>query len=204
MANGESTKIHGIGMGTLTFLDESGCIRKAKATEVLYAPKLVGNVLSVRQLAKNGLKVEFDDRICQIKYDNQQIGVADAIGELYVLRQPDSVCAVLAHNDECIHTLHRKMGHRDPAAIRKMASNGSIKGLEIVECGIKEECDTCMKGKMTRLPFPKKSTSVGIDTFGRMWSNANNDSGWKTIYSHTNRRFFWIYICHFTGTQIGG
>lgn len=159
LANGESVSIQGIGTGGLTFLDESGCIHKAKATEVLYAPKLVGNVLSVRRLVKNCLKVEFDNRICQIKYKGQQIGVADIVGELYVLRQPDSVCAVLAHNDKCIHELHRKMGHRDPAAIRKMASDGLIEGLQIVDCGIKEVCDVCMKGKMTRIPFPKKSAS---------------------------------------------
>lgn len=114
LANGEMASINGIGTGTLTFLDENGCVRKAKATEVLYAPKLVGNVLSVRQLTKNGFTVEFIDRICQIKHEGHQIGVADIIGELYVLRQPDSVCAVKAHNDNCIHELHRRMGHRDP------------------------------------------------------------------------------------------
>lgn len=155
LANGESVCVQGIGTGSLTFLDESGCIRKAKATEVLYAPKLVGNVLSVRRLTKIGMKVVFDDRICQIQLNGKQIGVADAVGELYVLRQPDSVCAVLAHNDKCIHAWHRKMGHRDPAAIRKMAFTFTINlsiepftinGLEIIECGIKEVCEICMTG----------------------------------------------------------
>lgn len=114
----------------------------------MYASKLFGNVLSVRQLTKNGFKVNFDDRICQIAYKGRQIGVADAVGDLYVLCQLDSVCAVLSHNENCIHELHREMG-----------SNGSIKGLKIVECGINEVCDTCMKSKLTRLPFPKKSKS---------------------------------------------
>lgn len=159
LADGASTKIDGIGTGILSFLDESGRIHKAKATEVLYAPNLVGNILSVRQLAKHGFEVTFNDKICQIMHKGKQIGVADAVGDLYVLRQPDSVCTLLSHNQNCIHELHRKIGHRDPAAIRKMALNGSINGLKIVECGVKEVCDTCMKGKMTRLPFPKKSKS---------------------------------------------
>lgn len=159
LADGASTQISGIGTGTLSFMNGSGCIHTATATEVLYAPNLVGNILSVRQLAKHGFEVKFNEKICQIMHKDNQIGVADAVGDLYVLRQPDSVNAVLTHNDNCIHELHRKMGHRDPAAIRKMASNGSINGLKIIECGIQEVCDTCMKGKMTRLPFPKKSTS---------------------------------------------
>jgi len=157
LANGELAKVNGIGKGYLKLLNEKGNICKAIATNVLYAPKLVGNVLSVRQLAKNGFKVEFDERICEIKHKGQQVGVADIVNDLYVLRQPDTVCAVLAHNDKCIHTLHRKMGHRNPAAIRKMVLDDSIKGLQIIECGIKEVCEVCMKGKMTRLPFPKKS-----------------------------------------------
>lgn len=157
LANDELASVNGIGKGNLTFLDEKGHIHKATVIDVLYAPKLVGNVISVRQLTKNGFKVEFDERICEIKYKGEQIGVADIVNGLYVLRQPDSVSAVVAHNDKCIHELHRKMGHRDQAAIRKMALNGSIEGLEIVECGIKQVCEVCMKGKMTRLPFPKKS-----------------------------------------------
>lgn len=157
LANGETICICGIGIGNLTFLDESGNIREVKTTDVLYAPKLVGNVLSVRRLTRNGFTVEFDGEKCQIKHKNQQIGVADTTNELYVLRQPDTIYAVRAHNDKCIHELHRKMGHRDPAAIRKMISDGSIENIEIIECGIKEVCDVCMKGKMSRLPFPKKS-----------------------------------------------
>lgn len=132
LANGETANVHGIGTGILTFVNERGNIHKAKVTDVLYAPKLVGNVLSVRRLAKNNFKVEFDDRICQIKQAGRQVGVADTVGGLYVLRQPESVCAVMTHNDNCIHQLHRRLGHRDPIAIRKMATDGLIGGLKKV------------------------------------------------------------------------
>lgn len=140
-------------------------------TKVLFAPdlnlSLMTNVLSVRQLTKKGFHVDIDDKKCEINHRGKQIAVADVKGELYVLLQPKSnkVCAVFQHNDQCIHTLHRKMGHRGPKAVRKMISNdGSIEGLEIVECGIKEVCDVCMRGKMTRLPFPKKSSSESLAT----------------------------------------
>lgn len=159
VATGEKSIVRGIGTGYLSLIDENGNKRRAMATEVLYAPDLVGSVVSVKKLAKMGFRVEFDNTKCEIKYKGEQIAIGDVIGELYVLRRSDTVCAVLEHNDKCIHSLHRRMGHRDPEAIRKMVSNGSVKDLEIIECGIKEICDTCMKGKMTRLPFPKKSTS---------------------------------------------
>lgn len=138
VATGERSIVNGIGSGNLTLVDESGNIRRAMATEVLYAPDLVTNVISVGQLTKNGFDVVFRRNKCEIIYKEKQIAVADIKGDLYVMRRPDMVCAVLEHNEKCIHTLHRKMGHRDPNAIRKMISNGSIGGLEIVECGIKE------------------------------------------------------------------
>lgn len=33
------------------------------------------------------------------------------------------------------------------------------KGIKVQDCGLRESCDSCIKGKMTRKPFPKKSES---------------------------------------------
>lgn len=54
LANGQAAGVNGIGKGNLTFMGENGCIYSAVVAEVLYAPKLVGNILSVRRLVKNG------------------------------------------------------------------------------------------------------------------------------------------------------
>lgn len=45
-----------------------------------------------------------------------------------------------------------------------MASKGIVEGITIKDCGLKEVCDTCMKGKMTRKPFPKSSESRSKST----------------------------------------
>lgn len=157
MANGERTPVNGIGIGMLEFVDEEGHVHHSETDEVLFAPELVGNMISVKRLTEKGFRVEFDDRICEIKYKGKQIGVADMKDNLYVLRQADRVCVAFQHNENCIHQLHRKMGHRDPNAIHKMCADGLIEGLKIVECGIKEVCKVCLEGKMTRTPFPKQS-----------------------------------------------
>lgn len=196
LANGQAIGVNGIGKGTLNFLGEDGCVRNAVATEVLYAPKLVGNVLSVRRLVKSGFKIEFDDRYCRIIRDGRPIGIADIKGELYILREPDTVCNVLAHNDDCIHGLHRKMGHRDPTAIRKMASMGMIDGLRIVECGIKESCDICMKGKMTRLPFPQKSSSQSKAALDLVHTDV---CGPMRTETPSGKRYFVTYIDDYSG-----
>lgn len=171
VASGQFVDVEGIGTGKVTFLDEKGVFRTAMGTEVLYAPKLVGNVLSVSRLTKMKFKLEFDESTCVIKYNGKTIGVADCKHNLYRLRQPHKVNASIEHKDNCIHQWHKKLGHRDPAAIRKMESEGLVDGLVIVECGIKETCDVCMKGKLTRLPFPKQSLTKSLVTLDLIHSD---------------------------------
>lgn len=148
--------VKGIGSGKLLFLNENGDVHTARVSEVLFAPKLVGHILSVRKLAKFGFRVEFDENICQIKRDEIQIGIADLKNGVFCLRRPHKVNASIEHKENCIHQWHRKLGHRDPQAIKKMQTDGMVNELVITDCGIEETCETCMKGKMTRLPFPKR------------------------------------------------
>lgn len=160
VASGEEVCVSGIGSGELRFLSNNGTVNQATVKDVLYAPKLKGNILSVSKLTDNGFDVVFNKKHCEIGRHGKQIAIADRKGNLYELRVPNEVNSVAhGHNDHCIHALHRVFGHRDPDAIRKMASKQSIDGMKIVECGIKEVCETCMKAKMTRIPFPKESIS---------------------------------------------
>lgn len=171
VANGEFVNVEGIGTGVLSFVDKKGTVRSAMTKDVLYAPKLVGNVLSVSRLTKMGFMVEFSESVCSIKQNGETIGVGDSKDNTYCLRRSHQVKALMEHKDNCIHHWHKKLGHRDPEAIRKMHSNGMAGGLVIAECGIKETCDVCMKGKLTRLPFPKKSLSKSTATLDLIHSD---------------------------------
>lgn len=158
LANGENIFVQGLGYGDLKIVNDNGVERKISMKEVLYVPTLVGNILSVRQLSKDGYEVKFKGNVCEITQRDITVGIADVSGEMYILRTPDAVCTLTQHNENCIHQWHRRLGHRDPKAIRKMEADGLVEGMKIVNCNIKESCETCIKGKMTRLPFPKQST----------------------------------------------
>src|ERR1700712_3318975 len=102
------------------FMDERDNSRCATANEVLYAPDMVGYLLSVRRLVETGLTIEFNKNLCEIRTAGKQIGVADLVGNLYRLRQSHTAhSAIESHKKNCIHDWHRKLGHRDPEAIRK-------------------------------------------------------------------------------------
>lgn len=61
------------------------------------------------------------------------------------------------HSDKCIHTCHRKLGHRDPDVIKKLIKENMAHGIILQDCGIKEACEECIQRKMSRKPFPKAS-----------------------------------------------
>lgn len=157
----DGTKVSIIGRGTCAIqcVDGSGNVTTAIVTDVLYAPKVSGNLLSVSKLAHKGFTLKFGAGVCELNRGNKHIAVLDEVNNLYKLRQPDLVCAAKFNNDRtgCIHYWHRVFGHRDTKAIKEMYDNGLIEGMRLVECNCQHDCEVCLKAKTTRLPFPDKS-----------------------------------------------
>lgn len=161
LADGNKVSIIGRGACAIRCVNSNGDVTTATVTDVLYAPDIGGNLLSVSKLAKKGFALNFNYDTCELKRDNKQVAVLDEINNLYVLRQSDVVCAVGGAGDRkgCVHHWHRVFGHRDPKAIRQMFSDERVDGAILVECSCRDECEVCLKAKMTRLPFPDKSTN---------------------------------------------
>lgn len=128
VANGQFANVEGIGTGVLSFVEEKGTIRTALAKDVLYAPKWVTNVLSVSRLSKMGFTIEFGKTTCSITQNGKTIGVGDVSDNTYYLRRPYKVNSLADHKENCIHHWHKKLGQRDPEAIKKIQSNGLVSG----------------------------------------------------------------------------
>lgn len=156
VANGGTESVCGKGTCSIEILNESGNVAQLKLSNVLFAPQITGNMLSVGKLCADGFTVCFGDSSCTILHNGKQIGIADEVNGLYKLRQPNKVCS-LKSNEYCIHDWHRIFGHRDPNAIKAMNKSGMLDGMKMVDCGKSLQCETCMKAKTTRLPFPKKA-----------------------------------------------
>lgn len=63
------------------------------------------------------------------------------------------------HPDNCIHRGHARFGHRDPKVIRHLLTHDFDRGIRIHEYPIKQVCEHCIKGKISRKPFPQKSAT---------------------------------------------
>lgn len=159
VANNTKESVNGKGSCKISFVNNDGDTATGKLTNVLYAPQIQGNMISVNKLTESGYKLIFDGKSCDISLQNKSVAVADKVDGLYKLRQCDkvNVCTSEKERKCCIHEWHRLFGHRNADAIKTMFNNGLVDGAKLVECGHKELCETCSKAKLTRFPFPKKS-----------------------------------------------
>lgn len=124
--------------------------------DVEYVPDLCTNLLSVRQMAKNGKRVTFEGEKCRISDKNGRvIATATAQNQLYRLEcnsKEEKGKAFTMAND--FNLWHRRMGHICNAKL------GDVKSANVginfgKECS--EPCVVCVKGKQTR----KVSREVG-------------------------------------------
>ena len=131
--------------------------------DVLYVPSFDNNLISVRNITKNGFKVLFSYDDCKIISEGRIVAVAAACeNNLYRLATTGAACLStleVQDKEDCQHQWHTKFGHRDINAIRKLESEGLASGIQIKDCGIRLECECCVKGKLARKPFPQVSVS---------------------------------------------
>ena len=155
LADGNNTKVRGIGRGVLFGEDGRGKRVEITLSDVLFVPELDGGLVSVSQLAAKGFATVFGASKCDIKNPaGDTVVFGDKIGGLYRLRlQEQSLRASCAHLERCQHTWHRRMGHRDPEVSRQLEKSDLVSGFNLYDCGLRITCECCLKGKLARQPF---------------------------------------------------
>ncbi|CAK5276896.1 unnamed protein product [Mycena citricolor] len=82
-----------------------------------------------------------------------------------------------------IENWHRRLGHAEIKAIRRMATKGCVMGLDVVEGDVHGMCKDCILGKQDKMPFDDEVVHereplerVHLDLWGRArtpsWGNA--------------------------------
>jgi len=119
--------------------------RNANVQNVEYVPDLCANLLSVRQMTKNGKKLVFEGDECLI-YDEDRQLMATAIveNELYKLQcEIKKDKALIAKGN--FELWHRRMGHVCNKSLQDIS-----KYVEISAPSENKKCITCTKAKQTR------------------------------------------------------
>lgn len=166
LADGSKIPAAGVGSTKFRATDKGGKAVTVSIKQIFHVPTLTSNLLSVSKITDEGCSVNFDKLGCTISKNGAVVLSGGRVGNLYHLK-PVSQKALLTlsnHNENCIHTWHRRLGHRDERAVKKIVGDRLGSGLKLVECGIKSVCEVCCEGKMTRAPFrpsESKSSAVG-------------------------------------------
>lgn len=154
LADSTATKAEGIGSCKVTMLSPEGELSRVTLNEVLLVPKFESYL--VKKLTSNGATVIFDVYGCRIMKDEKVIAGAKISGGLYCLKVAQEALAA-AHTSNCQHMWHRVLGHCDPEAVRDLVTKNLATGIKMEDCGCRVVCECCLEGKLTRLPFSKKS-----------------------------------------------
>ena len=129
-----------------------------RLTNVLYVPGLQENLFSVTTAASRpGVKVVMEDGACRVTRDGKEAIIARNHGGIF------RIAAATAHTkptaaDASVMNLHRRCGHVNFRTIGLMSKMGILPQVEIDEATTGTQCETCLKGKMTRTAIPTKAT----------------------------------------------
>lgn len=169
VANGNSTKILGVGTVVQQVVLPNGAVHNVKIEDALFVPSMNKNLLSVPQINRSGqFKVVFDGAEMHIarKASKKVVASADLIDGLYWLRIPrgsaDSISKVSINGVD----LHARMGHAPKDVLRKMVSTGMVTGAKM-PCATKNSsgCRGCQQGKMVQKPFPSNPNKPKYKAF---------------------------------------
>lgn len=157
VASGERIKAEGIGTIKLLIGTDKGKL-EVIISEALWVPELNDNLVSVLKLVQKGHTVEFNNTGCYIKNGDETFLIAQHHDNLYKLRCEENCFAITCEreplNGRCIHEWHKRLAHRNLEDIRRMERDG----LKITSCSHADLCESCIIGKISRLPFPKIAT----------------------------------------------
>lgn len=153
VADGSQINAHGIGSVPVIILS-AGTELNFTIRNVLWAPDLKDNIVSVQRLVERGYLVKFGEKGCSMSRDGKTTWIGTHHDGLYKLNKKEICYTTKGEETLCLHEWHRHFAHRNLDDIRLMKRQGLV----FKPCTHSDVCESCLKGKMARKPFPKEAT----------------------------------------------
>ncbi|PPQ82476.1 hypothetical protein CVT24_002389, partial [Panaeolus cyanescens] len=157
---GDDSFVEAIGIGTVILQSTKLKRGKLQLHNVLHIPSFTISLVSVGRLADKGLRSTFERKGCSISRAKTTIVTGKRTAGLYRLSATAEMdISALSAMD--INTLHRRLGHVNHDALKRMVSSGSIEGVTKVT-GTAKFCEPCTIGKLKKSPFSHKGQRANI------------------------------------------
>lgn len=153
--------LNAIGVGNINVFSPIDNTNKIKCTlqNVLYVPDLRRNLLSVKKLEISGLRIVFEEGKVKMYKANKIIGVGNR-ENLYEIKfeviLPESL-QVDAENNFMLW--HQRFAHLNFTSLEKVIKGNYVLGIDNKIDFSKNFCEACISGKMSKLPFGKRTRS---------------------------------------------
>ncbi|MCO5559738.1 hypothetical protein L7F22_013340 [Adiantum nelumboides] len=204
-ANNASYSIKGVGKILITISDGSNlCL-----PDVLYVPGIKKNLLSVSSLAKNGLRVIFEDDRCIVRDQENGyslITTGTLENGLFVLdRYEKQIHACIAEIKtqamQDAELWNARFGHVGYGSLMTLQCHNMVHDLSLLEMPPRHVCKGCVLGKMHRFAFSQdgsvratqKLQLVHSDVCGPMRTPSVGNNLYFVTFSDDFSRFCWVY-----------
>ena len=157
-----------IAMGDLHLeLPNGSKTMKVILKNAIHSPTMAFTLLSISKLDTSGHKVTFYKQMCTIQdlKGNTIARIPHSQGLYKVFmenKEKSGLHANVVVGKMLISEAHRKLGHISSAAIKHAVSKGFITGICLDDNSKLGFCDTCVKVKVARQPFPKESENRAV------------------------------------------
>ncbi|CDO78192.1 hypothetical protein BN946_scf184635.g2 [Trametes cinnabarina] len=193
-----TTPILGQGSIRMKFM-HNGRATTMTLKNVLHAPGVPYNLLSVGRVEAVGHKVEIDGREIRLRNEKGRVyALGKRIGNfLYQIKgeieRDVAYAAAVSHpkRKKTLNEWHHILGHPGMKTVVAMWKKGLVRGMEVDESEAPDEqCEACVRGKQTTVPYPKQSETI-VEEIGDLavmdtWGEASTQ-GLK------GERYFWAF-----------
>lgn len=186
------------GVGNIAVMAFDGTEWKRRVlVNVLYVPEMKYKLFSMSQATDKGCVIVAKKTKVEIMRDQEVMALAVRRGKLYYMQFEEVMStATVAAADLTIQDWHLRLAHQNTGQVKKMLNKCDIPVIDE-----QYQCQSCIKGKMHREPFPERvtrSSAVGevvhADVAGPISERSLAGSRYMLIlkdeYSHYRHAFF--------------
>jgi len=203
---GDKSSVKGLGRGTVEMMIVvNGNRRKCRFENVVYAPTMAYNMVSVRVMNRSGKTTTFDEHRCWTAKHNKVLLEGKIIDDLYCVATDANTTVT----EESVHAglvadmnlWHQRCAHVHVDGIRNMVKHDVVDGINKDVNGNVHRCSACVYGKSTRAPIPKEAGAranhvldlVHSDVCGPFPVPSHGGSRYFVSFVDDHSRYAWVY-----------
>ena len=208
LGDGHALSAIGTGNVYLELVLKNGKTGGCKLHNVLYVPELTFNLLSVSKAAEAGKRILFHSTDCQIvDWKDMVVALGDKKGNLYYLSCQKAKVKIHVSdarlNDKSKEFIwHQRFGHLNERSLRTLASMQLVYGLDYNASKQLPFCESCMGGKLYKIPFSSKGRNQAVvhlglvhsDVCGPMSTESLSGARYLLTFVDDKTHYTWVYV----------